>query len=666
MLGGTLPYMAPEHLDAFNPKGTTSPEAVDERSDIYAMGIILFEMLAGEHPFPEPENRPMLETIRILTLLRKKPPSLQRFNPLVPPSLQAIVSKCLEYEPSRRYARARELAEDLNRFLDDLPLKNTREPSLRERCAKWARRNPRLCGNTSIAGFAALLIVSLGGLIGLLHGNMQSLSARLKLQVFASDVAECRFRLKVAGGPPEHLLRGIELAQRTLAQERIDPSGGWRSDSWVRRITAREQASVREQTADLILLTARARVHYARAFGSKVDLAAAEDWAVRWLDLAERLDPDPPASLFGERARYLAELGQNARADRDRARQAETPPSTSRDFALLGDAYLGRGDLTRAEAVLLKSVDLEPKAFWAWFSLGHCHFDQGRPLDAAGDFAACVALEPNFAWPHLNRGLALARAGRLEAARDAYRRAIKSNQRFAEAWLNLSLVELELDNLIAADRAMSQAVTLGRREPATLAAWAEIKARRGDRDSAESLFTRLLRESPNDPTLLTARGIFRVSTDPSSAREDLRRALEIDPRNARAHYGLALASRSTDLRTALAESETALRIDPGLLDALQARAILRARLGDRAAVGDAERLCLVPSPHRLYNAACALSLLVATAGETRLATRAIDLLDQALDAGFPAERAAVDHDLDPVRGLPAYRTVLAKPRTPEA
>ena len=57
LIGGTLPYMSPEHLDAFNPRGSTAPDAVDERSDIYALGLMLFEMLAGEHPFPEPPPR---------------------------------------------------------------------------------------------------------------------------------------------------------------------------------------------------------------------------------------------------------------------------------------------------------------------------------------------------------------------------------------------------------------------------------------------------------------------------------------------------------------------------------------------------------------------------------------------------------------------------------
>ena len=663
LLGGTLPYMSPEHLDAFSPRGTTRPEAVDERSDIYALGLILFEMLAGEHPFPEPRNRPLLETIRVLTDLRRSPPSLRAANKQVPWGLDAIARKCLEFEPSKRYRQARELAEDLSRFLDDLPLKHTPEPSVRERCSKWARRNPRLCGSSSIAGASALLIIVLGGLIGLFHGNMQNLAARLQLQVFRDDLNQGRFLLNVTGGPAEHLGRGIALAQRTLDQQKVDRSGGWQSGSWVSRLSWEERTVVGAETSELILMTARAKLDLAQRYGSKDDVAKATEWAVRWLDRAESLDPDPPASLFGDRARYLAALGRDQRAASDLAKEARTTPTTARDFTVIGSARLAQGDLSKAEEALRKAVAIDPKSFWSWFALGHCHFEQGRPLDAAGDFTACVVLEPKFAWPFLNRGLALARAGRLTEARDAYIQALTANPSFAEAWLNLGLVALELNDLAGAERALSKALDLGARGgPGMLAAWAEVKARLGRRDEADALFSRLLGDRPNDPEILTARGVFRIATDPVGARSDFQKSLSARPRNARAHYGLALLLRKDDPRGALIEAESALRDDPDFLDALQARAVLRGRLGDLAAIGDAERLCQVATPHRLYNAACALSLLVEKAGEARLANRAVDLLDRALDAGFPAHIAAADPDLAPLRGSPSYRAAIDKKR----
>ena len=663
LLGGTLPYMSPEQLDAFNPQGTTRPDAVDERSDIYSLGLILFEMLAGEHPFPEPRNRPLLETIRVLTDLRRRPPSLRAMNPQIPWSIDAVVRKCLEFDPSKRYNRARELAEDLSRFLDDLPLKHTPEPSFRERFTKWTRRNPRLCGNSSIALSAALLVIGLGGLIGLFHGNMQNLAARLKLQVSHDDMNECRFLLNVAGGPAEHLGRGITLAQRTLEQQRIDRLGGWQSGSWVLRLTGVEQAAVAAQTSELILLTARAKLDLAERFGSKADVSKATEWAVRWLDRAETIDPDPPASFYGDRARYLSALGHAARAARDRAKEAVKPPRTARDFTVLGSAQLARGDLARAEETLRKAVEIDPKSFWAWFALGHCHFEEGRPLDAAADFTACIVLQPKFAWPSLNRGLALARAGRLLEARDAYTRALVANPSFAAAWLNLGLVELELNNLLAAERALGKALDLDARGgPAMLAAWAEVKARLGRGAEAEALFSRLLGTQPDNPDVLIARGVFRITNHPDGARSDLRKALAVRPRSPRAHYGLALLLRRNDPRGALAEADAALRDDPDFLDALQARAVLRGRLGDLAAIGDAERLGQVATPHRLYNASCALSLLVEKAGEARLAIRAVDFLDRALDAGFPPQVAAADPDLIPLRNLPSYHRALEKPR----
>ncbi len=109
LLGGTLPYMAPEHLDAIDPEGSTSPDAVEERSDIYALGLILFEMISGNHPFPEPPaGLTPVATIRGMKADRRRLPasSLRACCPEVPWSLDALVSQCLDPEPDRRYQTA--------------------------------------------------------------------------------------------------------------------------------------------------------------------------------------------------------------------------------------------------------------------------------------------------------------------------------------------------------------------------------------------------------------------------------------------------------------------------------------------------------------------------------------------------------------------------------
>ena len=662
MLGGTLPYMSPEHLDAYNPQGTTKPEAVDARSDLYSLGLILFEMIAGEHPFPMSDApRPVLDLMKRMMEQRLHAPSLRAVNPSVPWGLDAIVRKSLEPDPLRRYQRARDLAEDLSRFSEDRPLHYVAEPSLRERFGKWARRNPRLCGGVSIAIFSLMLILSFGSLIGILHSNMRQLSTRLKLQVFHDDLTQCRFLLNIVSGPAEHLQRGIDLAEKTLDQQQINSEGRWNKGSWPKGLTEREQAKVGEETSELILMEARAKVYLAGRKHSEVELAGVLEWAVKWLYRAERLDPQPTGALYADRARYLAALGRADLAAIDRRKALETLPATSRDHALLGMSLLGsEGKLNDAESHLLKAVNLDPKSFWSWFVLGHCHYQQGRFLEAAGDFGSCVALEPNFAWPHMNRGIALARAGRPVEARFAYDLAVEVNPSFAEAWLNLSLVNLELDDLAAAEGALTRAMSLGLRDAREYATLAEIKARRGDRAGAEGIFDQVLRERPEDGSILAARGIFRVKADPQGALRDLRIAIESDPRHARAHYGLALLKRVDDPRGALAEANAALRDDPNLIDALQLRAVLKGRLGDLSALDDAERLALYPTRHHLYNAACALAQLVASAGEERLESRSIEFLKRALEAGFPASHAINDRDLDPIRGRSGFCELMEK------
>ena len=96
-------------------------------------------------------------------------------------------------------------------------MKHCPEPSVRERMGKWARRHPGLCGSTSIALVAIVLLGLLGGAVTLIYDKMQDLSARVRYRVFDQDFTEIQFLLNTAGGSNEHLKKGIEKATQTIA-----------------------------------------------------------------------------------------------------------------------------------------------------------------------------------------------------------------------------------------------------------------------------------------------------------------------------------------------------------------------------------------------------------------------------------------------------------------
>jgi tetratricopeptide (TPR) repeat protein len=407
--------------------------------------------------------------------------------------------------------------------------------------------------------------------------------------------------------------------------------------------------------SELIQLRARALVFLAARGGLPAEIQRSNERAVAWLDRAEQFDPHPTAALYEDRAQYESSLGETARALHDRRRAAAIPPSSARDCYLRGTALLARGRRDAAEALLLRATVLEPNRFWAWFALGLCHFDEGRYAEAAGDFAACTTIYPTFAWPHLNRGLALARAGLTTEARESYNRAIEANPNFLEALVNRGLCTLEAGDARQAERDLGRAIELGHRDPSILAAWAEALARLNRRPEAVRGFEDALRRRPDDPALLVARGFFHLKDNPAQAKTDFAHALERDPKNARAHLGLAYVLRANDRPAALAQLDKALAVDPQFLDAMALRALLRARSGDPRAEGDVDRLVQVPTARRLYNAACALSLLSQSMDKDRLGARAVQLLGRAFDAGFSRAEAERDPDLKPVQKRLDYR-----------
>jgi WD40 repeat protein len=147
---GTPSYMSPEQV-------TADPAAIDCRADVYALGVILFELLAHRLPFPL-EGRPLAEAARVI--VEDDPPRLGSIAPELRGDVETIVAKALEKEPARRYASAADLAADLRRWLGHEPIR-ARPPSALYHLRKFARRHTGLVG-----GVLATVLALVLGLVG--------------------------------------------------------------------------------------------------------------------------------------------------------------------------------------------------------------------------------------------------------------------------------------------------------------------------------------------------------------------------------------------------------------------------------------------------------------------------------------------------------------------
>ncbi len=188
---GSPAYMAPERL-----LGTA---AVDRRSDVYSLGVTLYQVLTGELPF-QGEN-----TVEVLRgVLRQEPAPPRQHAPSLPPELEAIVLRCMASDPDHRYASARAVAADLQRFLAG-EVVEAYAAGLAYRATRFVLRHKLLAG--VVAAATALLLV-----------------ASAAVAVFALRAEAARRRAEARQGQAEELVRFmvVDLYEKLDSVGRLD------------------------------------------------------------------------------------------------------------------------------------------------------------------------------------------------------------------------------------------------------------------------------------------------------------------------------------------------------------------------------------------------------------------------------------------------------------
>lgn len=610
---GTPSYMPPE-------QALGEVDRIDERSDVFALGGLLYEILANRAPYV---GRTKEETIGMAVARDLKPP--RELAPDVPRALEAVCLKAMAKDPADRYPSAKALVEEIRRWQADEPVTAYPDP-LWTRARRWARRHRVAASSVAAAGLALAIAAAgwrvyddwrIGRLTDRAERSLaagQAEFARRNWDAAARELAAAMALIETE--PRLASLRSIggellEQANRSAQAERERAEAERSLDDFRRlrdqalfagtllvgpdlessvRIAAEDadralaiwdggdRAALESAVAAAPLAAGEAAEARAGVFELLFALADAEsktppgepksqqvEGARRALAILDRaLAFGSPVRAFHERrARYLEQAGEMDAAARERREANGIEPASAVDFQLLGEDAFARGEADAARRWFERALRADPNRSAAQYMIAVCDLRDRRWREAIGGLTACESRGLDFVGIPLLRGFARSELGDIDGAEEEFREVESRRPEEYGLYLNRGVSRLRHGRFDQAMDDFRKALEIRPGDPGASINLAETHLLRKEPYAALDGLNAAIEAAPFDVGLRAARArVHLAKEDLQAAEADLRMAIEFAP-SARLYAELGrLRHRRGAPGEALAEYERGAAIDP--------------------------------------------------------------------------------------------------------
>ena len=600
---GTPAYMSPEQI------ASGSAVKVDHRTDVYSLGVVLYEVLTLQRPFQGEGLEEVLTGI-----LTQEPKAPRRVNPRVPADLETICLKAMEKNPDRRYRTAAELAADLRAY-GQRGLISARRAGPLKRAAKWMRRHPV----ASIATAAVAAIAILGGVaaqqrLSGTEANARRLVAEAELHLREGTFRQGLAKVEQALAMAPHLQEATRSRARLLLElgalrELAKLAGAilathpddWEANAWLAFAGSGEDDRYRLAdipVAEHVAAVAKVAPDTRDVWYLKGLISASQHEAVRSFDRALEIDPGNVWARYG-RAMAYRKLCKFPEAIADLEFVIAMRPRSARGRLGLADVYAhGMHDPERGLVECDKAAAIDPADPVVYHDRGFVFRQLGRREEHLADLTKAVELAPWNAVFRADFANLLLRFGRREDALAEAERA----------------VELE-PNLNAANYVKCEIAWALRRKDvlrSAIEAWRERADRWADRQASANSFMKIADSYRRlgEPGKVVAAVDRGQEIDPHyfwglinrrryqwnqgkarlEANCDLIAQLEIDEPQALIDRGYQLARACSRIEGSLADFDRAIAMAPKWADAYSVRGDVLREFGRfREAIADQDR-----------------------------------------------------------------------------